>query len=199
MSVEDLDHPGIARLDLTPCSRCAGSPCPGCHSVCGSWAGPALGWVLLTQPMIFPRGSHPRTLTGWLGCFQGNLSWMLSLPGAVAAWKVWRIAPLPAGSVASELKEKGFIHRPRRARPGSRSRSSSPRRCRNTIELGDAGDPALPHWQLTSPARLRSSDLVLLRDPFTLRATLPRLSCIEPTLRNRPAAWHPALPVSRCV
>ena len=31
---------------------------------------------------------------------------------------------------------------------------------RRTTELSDAGGPAHPHWQLTWPARVRSSDLV---------------------------------------
>jgi len=45
-----------------------------------------------------------------------------------------------------------------------------------TSELSDAGGPVRPHWQVTSPARVRSSDLVRLH----------RLSCQYPTSIHRP-------------
>src|SRR5437870_710207 len=40
------------------------------------------------------------------------------------------------------------------------SRKAKHRICRLTTELSDAGSPVRPNWQLTRPARIRSSDFV---------------------------------------
>src|SRR5436190_8004451 len=52
-------------------------------------------------------------------------------------------------------------------------------RCRITPELSDADGPVRPHWQLTWPARVRSSDFV---GPFFLCHILNRVASMH---------WHP--------